>query len=349
MDDQRDTLGSTARTVPSRTDIVTPISVVVIGRNEGKRLVSCLESVWRADYPRHKLELIYVDTASTDDSCAAGRRLGARVIRIEPEKPTAAAARNAGLRAASHDLIQFLDGDTVLDPAWFRGAVPAIRAPGVVCVFGRVEEIAPQATIYNFWAHHDWYVPPGVSVTCGGIALFRRNELLRVGGFDESLIAGEECDLCCRMMDGQTASILCLDRKMVLHDIDMSRFRQYWVRCCRTGYGYAELSSRHLGHAGIRSAGRKSLYHVAALVIALSLSVALRSPWPIVAWAGLIAAAILRNALRCRRRVGSLRGGMLYSLHHYLAKLPIALGQIDYWSRRRFRRRPRGLIEYRES
>ncbi|MCH8806567.1 MAG: glycosyltransferase family 2 protein [Planctomycetes bacterium] len=322
--------------------------MVVIGRNEGERLVRCLESVHQADYPRERLELIYVDSDSTDGSCAAAGRLGAQVIALAPERPTAGAARNAGFRAATHDLVQFLDGDTVLDPEWLHFAVPAIQAPEVACVFGRVEEIAPKANIYTFWAHHDWFVLPGPSDTCGGIALFRKCVLMQAGGFDESLIAGEERELCCRMMDGQEMTILCLDRKMVLHDIDMRRFRQYWLRCCRTGHAYAELSNRRPGLGGMHSPGRSSLYHVAALVIALGLSIVLWSPWPIATWAGLIVTAILRAALRCRKRVGSLRGGLLYSLHLYLAKLPIALGQFDYWSRCWFSRLPRKLIEYKD-
>ena len=171
------------------------ISVVVIGRNERQRLIRCLDSIRTADYPDAKIELIYVDSDSTDGSCAAARDCGAKVIQTKSQRPTAAAARNAGLRVASHELIQFLDGDTILDRAWLGKGVKAFAEPSVACAFGRVEEIAPNATVYNFWAHHDWYVPPGPSETCGGIALFRKSALLRVGGFDESLIAGEERDL----------------------------------------------------------------------------------------------------------------------------------------------------------
>ena len=117
------------------------VSVVAIGRNEGERLVACLESIKASDYPAERLELIYVDTNSTDESCPAAERLGSKVIRIQPEFPSAAAARNAGLREASHDLIHFLDGDTILDASWLRKAVETMRDPTIVCVFGRREEM----------------------------------------------------------------------------------------------------------------------------------------------------------------------------------------------------------------
>jgi glycosyltransferase involved in cell wall biosynthesis len=44
--------------------------VVVIGRNEGERLRACLESVLAMHYPRELLDVLYVDSASTDGSLA---------------------------------------------------------------------------------------------------------------------------------------------------------------------------------------------------------------------------------------------------------------------------------------
>ena len=163
------------------------ISIVVIGRNEGQRLVRCLESVRRADYPKERVDLIYVDSDSEDDSCATAERLGARVIAIRPSRPCAAAGRNAGLNVAQHDLVQFLDGDTILDPAWLRIAVEAMADPRLVAVFGSVKEVDPNSTIYNFWAHHDWYVRPGPAYGCGGIAMFRRVPVVKAGGVRRGL------------------------------------------------------------------------------------------------------------------------------------------------------------------
>ncbi|UCG16678.1 MAG: glycosyltransferase [Phycisphaerales bacterium] len=323
------------------------VSIVVIGRNEGERLVCCLESVHESDYPAERLELIYVDTDSTDDSCAVAEKLGAKVIRIQPERPCAAAARNAGLHVASHELIQFLDGDTMLNGSWLRKAVAALDDPSVVGVFGRVEEVDPKATIYNFWAHHDWYVPPGAAEFCGGSVLFRASVLRKADGFDESLIAGEEPDLCYRIRRDQDKAILSLDIPMALHNINMTRFRQYWRRCTRMGYAYTELARRY---PGARLWGRvrwRDPGHVLIGMVALSLSLGLWSLWPAVIWGTLLALAVVRNGLRLRNRVGTFRSALLYSSHHYLAKLPITAGQCTYWARVTLRKNPQPLIEYR--
>lgn len=325
-----------------------PISVVVIGRNEGERLARCLHSIRETDYPSDKIELIYVDTDSTDDSCEVAKKKGARVIAIHPERPCAAAARNTGLRVASHNVIQFLDGDTILNSGWLKKGVASLDDTSVACVFGRVEEVAPTATIYNFWAHHDWYVAPGPAESCGGIAMFRRHVLMQENGFDESLIAGEEPDLCFRIRRHQGVTILSLGEPMTLHDINMTRFGQYWRRCIRTGHGYAEVGWRYSGMRRWRATCSRNLFYALGTPIAVTLSLGLWTPRPIAAWLVLVALAVLRNALRLRRRVGTLTAALSFSFHHYLAKTPMAIGQCSFWLRLILKRTPQSLIEYRK-
>ncbi len=323
------------------------ISIVIIGRNEGDRLLRCIESVSASDYDRDRLDIIYVDTNSTDDSCASALKLGARVVEIQPKRPSAAAGRNAGWKVATYDLVQFLDGDTILNPGWLRKAVDTIHDPTVACVFGRREEMAPQATIYNFWAHHDWFNAPGDVTSCGGDTMFRKEVLQRAGGYDEGLIAGEECDLCFRIRSQQSLRIVCLDEPMTLHDMNMTRFSEYWRRCTRTGHAYAEVGGRYPSLESWRKACWRNVIHSAAPLIAIAVSLTLWRTWPMAIWLALLATAMIRNAVRLKPRVGTWNGALAYSAHHYLAKLPIAVGQIGYWIRSAIGKSPQPLIEYR--
>ena len=72
------------------------ISFVVIGRNEGERLTRCLESIRETRGIEGEVEVIYVDSASTDDSVQRAQAQGARVLEVRPERPSAALGRNAG-------------------------------------------------------------------------------------------------------------------------------------------------------------------------------------------------------------------------------------------------------------
>jgi len=323
------------------------ISIVVIGRNEGSRLQRCLESIRSCSYPADKLDVIYVDSDSTDESCDNAERWGARVVRIRPARPCAAAGRNAGWRAARHELVHFLDGDTILDVDWLSCAVKAMSSPDIVCVFGRREEIAADATVFNFWAHHDWYVPPGPAESCAGDALFRRSALERASGYDESLIAGEEPDLCYRIRRDPSIKVLSLNRPMTRHDMNMTRWRQYWKRCMRTGHAYAEVGGRHRGMTRWRVARWRNLLYAFGTPASVVASLASWSYWPAISWMMLVGAAVVRNAFRVRGRIGGMRDALLYSLHHYISKTPAACGQILYWIRRAARREPQPLMEYR--
>ena len=66
------------------------VSVVVIGRNEGERLVRCLESVRLAKWDGRPYEIIYVDSRSTDASVERAESLGARALVLNDASPCAA-------------------------------------------------------------------------------------------------------------------------------------------------------------------------------------------------------------------------------------------------------------------
>lgn len=68
------------------------VGVVIIGRNEGDRLIRCLKSLME-----QSTQIIYVDSGSTDHSVSQARNLGAEVVSLDMTKPfTAARARNEG-------------------------------------------------------------------------------------------------------------------------------------------------------------------------------------------------------------------------------------------------------------
>src|SRR4051794_10366916 len=95
------------------------VGVVVIGRNEGQRLVRCLESVGREN-----VAVVYVDSGSSDGSVERARSMGAEVVELDRAQPfTAARGRNTGFLhlLRSHpgmELVQFIDGDCELIPTW---------------------------------------------------------------------------------------------------------------------------------------------------------------------------------------------------------------------------------------
>src|SRR5580704_15151294 len=208
------------------------LSVVVIGRNEGRRLARCFESIARVENVTIR-EVIYVDSASTDGSVELASRYGAHSITVRAERPTAALGRNTGWRRTTSDLVLFLDGDTVLNPGFPSAACDAIsRDQSIAAIWGHRRELHPEQSFFNRVLDLDWVYAPGVTEFCGGDVLMRRTVLAETGGFDEGLIAGEEPELC-RRIRALGHKILHIDRVMTGHDLQITRWSQYWKRAAR--------------------------------------------------------------------------------------------------------------------
>ncbi|MEM9781768.1 MAG: glycosyltransferase [Pseudomonadota bacterium] len=224
----------------------TRAAAVVIGRNEGVRLIACLESLSGRCAP-----LVYVDSGSSDDSVAAAAARGAEVVALDMNKPfTAARARNAGLARIGADAapyVQFVDGDCIVELGWIETAADFLDdRSDVAAVAGRLTERFPEATVYNRLCAIEWQAEPGASDATGGIAMMRRHALAEAGGFNETMIAGEEPELCLRLARAGWA-IWRLDHPMALHDAAMARFGQFWMRSIRAGWAALEGALMHGG------------------------------------------------------------------------------------------------------
>ena len=223
-----------------------PIGVVVIGRNEGERLIRCLRSV-----VGYVDTIVYVDSGSTDNSVEDASELGVEVVALDLEIPfTAARARNEGffhlIKVSPHlKFVQFVDGDCEIVPDWLGTAATFLENNQTIAVAcGRRRERFPENSIYNLMCDIEWNTPIGEAKACGGDALMRVDAFKAVGGYRNQLIAGEEPEMCVRLR-GQGWKVWRIDAEMTLHDAAMTKFRQWWRRSMRSGYAFAEGASLH--------------------------------------------------------------------------------------------------------
>ncbi|MES2541484.1 MAG: glycosyltransferase [Pseudomonadota bacterium] len=325
--------------MPPVTDPLPPpgrIGAVIIGRNEGARLVACL-----ASFPDWVRPLVYVDSGSTDGSAATARAAGAEVVALDMALPfTAARARNAGFarlrELGAPEFVQFVDGDCRIQPGWPEAADAFLSArPDAAVVCGRRREIHPEASIWNRLCDAEWDTPPGPAKACGGDALMRVAAVAEVGGYDPGLIAGEEPELCVRLRRAGW-EVWRIDQEMTLHDAAMKRIGQWWKRTRRGGHAFAEGAAMHGAppeRHWVAETRRAVLWGaVLPLVILLGLVV---TPW-----AGVLLLLYPLQVLRLSRRLGWERAAFLV-----LGKFPEAQGVLEY-NLNRVRRRRAVLIEY---
>ncbi|WP_104493246.1 glycosyltransferase family 2 protein [Paracoccus denitrificans] len=318
--------------------------IVVIGRNEGARLVACLESL--GDMAARS---VYVDSGSTDGSVEKAQAMGALTVRLDMSVPfTAARARNAGFAALEQaipnvDYVQFVDGDCTLDCAWLSVAEAFLQAHqdmAVVC--GRRRERYPQRSVYNRLCDLEWDTPIGEATECGGDALIRVAAFRDVGGYAEDLIAGEEPEMCVRLRS-QSWRIWRLDAEMTLHDANMLHFGQWWRRAMRAGHAFAEVAARHATSPfGIWKRNvRRALLWGGALPAIILLAAILIHPALLLLFL-IYPAQIARIALRSGSRN---RDGWVYAGFAVLAKFPEMQGAARFYINRVLKR-ANTLIEY---
>lgn len=308
------------------------VDAVVIGRNEGARLVACLASL-----TGQVRRLVYVDSGSTDGSVKAAQAAGAEVVVLDMAQPfTAARARNAGLAVLADnppEFVQLVDGDCAVQPGWIAAALAGFVAhPAAVVLCGRRRERFPEASVYNALADREWDTPVGPALACGGDALMRFTAVQAVGGYEASLIAGEEPDLC-RRLRAAGGEIWRIDAEMTLHDAAMTRFSQWWKRAVRAGHAFAEGAARHgFSHWGAET--RRALIWGAALPVGIVVAEVIHPA----AW--LIGLAYPLQLLRLARREG-----WVWATFSLLGKFAEARGAIGYYLMR-LRGKRAGLIEY---
>jgi glycosyltransferase involved in cell wall biosynthesis len=307
----------------------TGIGVVVIGRNEGMRLERCLASL--ADGAD---QVVYVDSGSTDGSVQRARSHGVEVLALDLSIPfTAARARNEGFACLLQlrpdlRLVQFVDGDCEVVPGWLASAQAFLDThPAVAVVCGRRRERFPERSIYNLLCDLEWDTPVGEAKACGGDALMRVEAFMAVSGYRPGLIAGEEPELCVRLR-ARGWKIWRLDAEMTLHDAAMTRFSQWWRRCVRGGYAFAEGTYLH-GYPPERHWRRESLrawlWGLGIPLVTLLLCAFVGS------WGLLLLSIYPLQALRLARRGGrSLRENGLQAVFLVLAKFPEMVGQVRF-------------------
>ena len=209
-------------------------------------------------------------------------------------------------------------------------------------VCGRRRELYPQQSIYNNLCDQEWNTPIGEVKACGGDALMRVHVLKLVGGYNNSLIAGEEPELCIRI---RQAGFLVwrLDAEMTLHDAAITKLSQWWKRTMRGGYAFAEGAFMH---------GDKPEYHWVtetkrawiwgALLPIVILLAMLINPLTGLILLLIYPLQILRLTFKSQH---VFKDAFIQSTFITLGKFAEATGQIKFWMNRILKKQTK-IIEY---
>jgi len=180
------------------------VSVVVCAHNAARTLSRCLDSLTRCEYPA--LEVIVCDDGSSDDTATVAQRSGVRLLEL-PHRGLSA-ARNAGIDAASGEIVAFLDADAACHPEWPYYLALSLEDDGVAATGGpnlqmadagfteRAVAASPGGPVHVLVGDDRAEHVPGCNMA------FRKEALEAIGGFDPTYrTAGDDVDVCWKVLE----------------------------------------------------------------------------------------------------------------------------------------------------
>lgn len=187
------------------------ISIIIPAYNAAIFLEEAVHSALQQDYANK--EIIIVENNSTDDTALVARKMVAKypdvVQLIEEKKQGCSAARNAGIRAATGDWLQFLDADDLLEAKKLSQQMQLLKADTdwIIAAYrhqytdGSIENCFPNIDPWKGLVH-DF----AIGNTCAN--LYKKKSLAAVGNWDETLTDNTDHNLHFRLLKATANYVL---------------------------------------------------------------------------------------------------------------------------------------------
>jgi GT2 family glycosyltransferase len=224
------------------------ISVIVPVFNGGGAVKRLASSLLAQDYPGPKPEILFVDNGSTDGAFEGLKELPVTLL-SEPKRG-APAARNAGARAASGEILAFTDHDCLAERRWLKRLAEALQESDAPAAAG--DTIATPgdswcARYLSLIRHNsaEWNLdrPVFPFAPTANLAV-RRSVFEALEGFDEALPYTDDADFCLRIMRSSGRPIQFASKAIVFHE-ERSTTGELFRRYREYGRGWADLLLKH--------------------------------------------------------------------------------------------------------
>ena len=169
-------------------------SIVIRAYNEEKHLGRLLEGIRQQTL--HDVEVILVDSGSTDATVSIAEAHGARIVHIPPAEFTFGRSLNAGIRAASCELVVIASAHVYpLYPDWLESLLRPFADPSVALSYGKQRGPAAakfsEQQIFRQW-YPDVSVQPQPTAFCNNANAAIRRSLWERHPYDEALTGLED-------------------------------------------------------------------------------------------------------------------------------------------------------------
>jgi len=256
------------------------VSVLIPAWDSAAWVGEAIESALAQTHPR--LEVVAVDDGSTDGTSEALRSFGERIRWERTPHRGAAAARNRLLELARGEWVQYLDADDLLLPGKIERQLAAARAAGDADLVASPYLSATGRTLRGPHGHDPWLCFLEGRLGTTSSHLFRREALVRIGGWEAWRRAAQEQDLLQRLLASGALfafldEALCIKRRVNPRSLWRSIWREDPKAAREADVSPVAAAVRHLREEGALTPEREAAAGARFLLMA-------RSAWRRGAW-----------------------------------------------------------------
>lgn len=307
------------------------VSVLVPVRNEAAGIERTAAAILAQNYPPDRLEILFAEGRSTDDTRARLERLAAgepRIRVVDNPGGIVSTGLNAALRVARGAFVVRVDGHTEIAPDYVRACVDALERTGADNAGGRMTAVgdgafgravaAATSSRFGVGGARFHYSDREEWVDTVYLGAWPRQVFARIGLFDEELVRDQDDEFNYRLRaaGGRILLTPAVRSRYTVRGTPRSLFRQYFQ------YGFWKVRVLQKHAAQMRPRQFAPPLFVLALLVAAAAALAFPSApaarLPLAGLAALyLAADLVAAAVEARRqKVNSVLLAFVYSILH---------------------------------
>lgn len=273
---------------------VTQVSIIIPAFNEARMIGKCLNALTELEFSPEHFEVILVDNGSEDATLAIARSFADRlnITILQKHGVKISALRNMGANAARGAILAFLDADCLPPRTWLVDILALAPCDGTGVVGAHY--LLPENST---WVGRTWHIyqeapkSGDVSHVPAGDLVMRREDFIRVRGFDETIQTNEDYELCDRVRKA-AMPVRAFPRLGVVHLGTAQSLKVFYRKQRWHGTHVVNVFLRDVLHSDNKNAVMFALYTllcVMALVVSCTVGV-LRGLWfpAVIALSGLL-------------------------------------------------------------
>lgn len=249
------------------------ISIIVPAYNEENIIKSTIKSLLNIDYPKNKMEIIVVDDGSKDRTYEIVKQYRSKNLRVlRKENGGKASALNFGLNHAKNEFVAIVDADTILEKTAIKKCMNYFDEKDVAAVtshilvkntgtwLGKLQNI--DLMVISMLRKTQEFIN-AINATPGPLSIYRKNILLKVGGFDENNIT-EDVEIAWRLINNNYKIRMAFDA--MSYSILPSNIKSLWKQRTRWVIGGIQTFWKYANCLFKQNSGLRK-YHIPTYAI----------------------------------------------------------------------------------